>query len=136
MSTEVGGWSKRCKVMSTWLLNGPLPQTILLWLFFFMNIFSNWKLERELHFYSLGILLALTMVICRELEYDLEIPLCSLLCKYRKSSNISRFLMQVYSIRSQTTYAYSTPKYYQNFTFRAFLGSLGVPLLPLEKFLI
>ena len=23
MSTEVGGWSKKCKIMSTWLLNDP-----------------------------------------------------------------------------------------------------------------
>ena len=80
--------------------------------------------------------LGLTIVICSELEYDLEIPLCSLLCKYRKSSNRRRFLMQGYSIKSQTTYAYSTPKYYQNFTFRGGLGSLGCPLSPLEKYLL
>ena len=30
MSTEVGGWSKKGEIMSTWLLNAPLPEMLVL----------------------------------------------------------------------------------------------------------
>ena len=55
---------------------------------------------------------------------------------YRKSSILSRPTLQVYSNRSQTILTCATPTYHQKFTFRAFLGSLGAPLLPLEKCLL